>query len=81
MKMIQWDGSLGRDRALASSSQEGSPWSPGRFPEVPVWCQPDPGGFSPSPTQQPGAALKSLLGSAQHVLEQFPGPSINSAFA
>ena len=69
-------------RALASSSQEGSPWSPGRFLEVRVWCQPHPGGFSPSPTQQPHAALKSLLLAAHNTdLEQFPGPSINSAFA
>ena len=58
---VGWE--FGRDRGLASSSQEGSWWSPGRSPEVWVWYNPDPsqGRSSPQPHPSAPAALKSLL--------------------
>lgn len=85
VKMIRWDGNLGRDRRLSSSSQEGPWWSPGKYPELWVWYNLDPpsqGPSPPSPTHQPCSSQVSVL-SAEHnsVLEQFPGPSVNSAFA
>ena len=59
---VGWE--FGRDRGLASSSQEGSWWSPGRYPEVWVWYNPDPqarGVLPPPPHPSAPAALKCLF--------------------
>lgn len=80
---VGWE--FGRDRGLASSSQEGSWWSPGRYPEVWVWYNPDPqpgAFFPPAPPISPCSSEVSVLSAELNsVLEQFPGPSITSAFA